>query len=207
MDEDSFSDTVDTTLRGKYVRVHSDVAAFEGWVNRIAPDRGSIVLYDATNTTTEESIGSVFLRTCEAVEILRPTKRIKFCALTDLNPYPHYQRPDPPSPERIQLAHRNNFAGGFPVVRENGTILAGHKYVAAADAAGLEHIPAEIVAVSDEQAAELFRLAHDGDEINTDAASGSGSDVSEQTTSDDGGTDSTHENSDDDDDDDPVYGY
>lgn len=192
--DNSFTETVDETLRGKYVRVHSDIGAFEGWADRIAPDGGSIVLHDATNTTTEESIGSVFLRSCAAVEVLRPTKHIEFCAISDLNPYPHYEPTAPPAPETIGLAYRNQFPGEFPVVRENATIITGHEYVAAADVAGLERIPVEVIAVNDKQAAELFHLAHDEQEINTTQASDPESDESEQTTSSD-------------DDDGPVYGY
>ena len=194
--DDSFTDTVDETLRGKYVRVHSDVGVFEGWAYKIAPDGGSIVLHDVTNTTTEDSIGSVFLRSCAAVEVLRPTKHIEFVTISDLTPYPQYEPTAPPAPETIRMAYRNQFPGEFPVVRENATILTGHEYVAAAEVAGLERIPVEVLAVSDKQAAELFRLAHDEQEINTVRASDTESDESKQTT-----------NNDDDDDSGPVYGY
>lgn len=192
--DNSFTDTVDGTLRGKYVRVHSDVGVFEGWADRITPDRGSIVLHDGTNLTTEESIGSVFVRSCEAVEVLRPTKHIEFCAISDLDPYPQYEPPAPPAPELVQLAYRNQFPGEFPVVRENATILSGHEYVAAAEVAGLERIPVEVIAVSDTQAAELFRLAHDDQEISNAEAPATESGGSERPTSDD------EEKG-------PVYGY
>jgi ParB family chromosome partitioning protein len=198
---DSFTDTVEETLRGKYVRVHSDVGVFEGWADRIAPERGSIVLHDATNTTVEESIGSVFLHTCAAVEVLRPAKRVEFCAISDLNPYPDYDPDARPTPETIRRAYRNQFPGEFPVVRENGTILTGHEYVAAADVAGLERIPVEMVAVSDTQAAELFRLAHDDESADDPDAS--------ERTSDDGDASDDEDESDDGDDEgsSSVYGY
>lgn len=201
--EDSFIDAVDGTLRGKYVRVHSEVGVFEGWADRTDPDRGSIVLHDATNTTTEESIGSVFLRTCTAVEVLRPAKRIEFCAVGDLDPNPDYELTEPPAREIIRRAYRNRFPGEFPVVRENGTILTGHEQVAAAEVAGLSHISVEMIAVDDEQAAELFRLAHGDGATGTEETADSGSDTSEGSTSDDG----TETEAPDDDNEGPVYGY
>jgi hypothetical protein len=201
--EDSFIHAVDGTLRGKYVRVHSEVGIFEGWADRTDPDRGSIVLHDATNTTTEESIGSVFLRTCTAVEVLRPAKRIEFCAVGDLDPHPDYELTEPPAREIIRRAYRNRFPGEFPVVRENGTILTGHEQVAAAEVAGLSHIPVEMIAVDDEQAAELFRLAHGDGATGTEETADSGADTSEGSTSDDG----TETEAPDDDSEGPVYGY
>lgn len=201
--DDSFIHAVDGTLRGKYVRVHSEVGVFEGWADRTDPDRGSIVLHDATNTTTEESIGSVFLRTCTAVEVLRPAKRIEFCAVGDLDPHPDYELTEPPAREIIRRAYRNRFPGEFPVVRENGTILTGHEQVAAAEVAGLSHISVEMIAVDDEQAAELFRLAHGDGATGTEETADSGADTSEGSTSDDG----TETEASDDDNEGPVYGY
>ena len=201
--DNSFIDAVDGTLRGKYVRAHSEVGVFEGWADRTDPDRGSIVLHDATNTTREESIGSVFLRTCTAVEVLRPAKRIEFCAVGDLNPYPEYELTEPPARETIRRAYRDQFPGEFPVVRENGTILTGHDQVAAAEVAGLSHIPVEMIAVDDEQAAELFRLAHGNGATGTTEASDSESDATEETASDDG----TETGASDEHDEGPVYGY
>lgn len=204
--DDSFSTAVGETLRGKYVRAHSEVGVFEGWADRTDPDRGSIVLHDATNTTTEESIGSVFLPTCTAVEVLRPTKRVEFCAVGDLNPHPEFELTEPPASEVIRQAYRNQFPGEFPVVRENGTIITGHEQVAAAEVADLDRIPVEMIAVDDEQAAELFRLAQGGEMGNTPTTSESGADTTEQTASDDT-ENGTETEAPDDDDAGPVYGY
>lgn len=195
--DSAFTDTVDETLRGKYVRVHSDVGVHEGWADRIAPDRGSIVLRDAANITAEESVGSVFLRSSEAVEVLRPAKRIQFSGLADLDPYPHYESADSPNSEIVHQTRENQFPGEFPVVRENGTILNGHEYVAAAERAGLDRIPVEVIAVTDKQAAELFQLAHDDQEVSTAGGKDTESDESERTAT----------NDDDDDDDGPAFGY
>jgi ParB family chromosome partitioning protein len=202
--DDSFSNAVDETLRGNYVRVHSEVGVFEGWAGRTDPDRGSVVLHDAANTTTEESIGSVFLPTCTAVEVLRPTKRIEFCAVDDLNPHPEYELTEPPTAETIRQAYRNQFPGAFPVVRENGTMITGHKQVAAAEVAGLSRIPVEMIAVDDEQAAELFRIAHGDDTREASESGESESDASERIESDD--TEAESETTDDDAEG-PVYGY
>lgn len=202
--DDSFINVVGETLRGKYVRVHSEVGVFEGWADRTDPDRGSIVLHDATNTTTEESIGSVFLPTCAAVEVLRPAKRIEFCAVGDLKPHPEYELVEPPAPETIRQAYRNQFPGEFPIVRENGTIITGHEQVAAAEVAGLSRIAVEMIAVDDEQAAELFRLAHNDEVKSTAESNDSESDASEQAASEDN---KAQAETADDDDEGPVYGY
>jgi hypothetical protein len=201
MREASFADTAEQALRGKHVRVHSDVGIFEGWVDRIAPDRGSIILYDATNTTTEESIGSIFLRTCEAVEVLRPAKRIEFCATTDLTPYPEYDTGERPAAELVRRACRNQSPGEFPLVRESGTVLNGYEYVAAADVAGLEHIPVEMIDVSDTQAAELFRLGDDSERAAPSEDGDSQSDADQPSTA----SNDTKSNTDDEDS--AVYGY
>lgn len=155
-----FNTTLDWALRGKYARVHTDTGVFEGWVDRVHHNRGSVVLHDATNTTTEESLGSVFIRVCEVIEVLTPKKRIEFISLEDLSPYPEYDIDFRPKDEIVRQCYRNQFPGSFPVVRENGTIINGHKRVAAAEIAGLEQLPVEMISVTDQQAADLFRVAH-----------------------------------------------
>lgn len=169
MTDSSFNDTLDRALRGKYVRVHTETGVFEGWVDRVHGNRGSVVLHDATNTTTDESLGSVFIRVCEAVEVLKPRKRIEFVPLEELSPYPEYDIDFTPEDGIIRRCYRNQFPGSFPVVRENGTILDGHKRVAAAEIAGLERLPVEVIAVTDQQAADLFRVAHRDDAETADA--------------------------------------
>jgi ParB-like nuclease domain. len=190
MTNTSFNDTLDRALRGKYVRVHTETGVFEGWVDRVQHDRGSVVLRDATNTTTDESLGSVFIRVCEAVEVLKPRKRIEFVPLEELSPYPEYDIEFTPEDDIIRRCYRNQFPGSFPVVRENGTILDGHKRVAAAEIAGLERLPVEVIAVTDQQAADLFRVAHrdDAERADTptesDAVTADGTDDTERETED-----------------------
>ncbi|WP_299237195.1 chromosome partitioning protein ParB [Natronomonas sp.] len=160
MSTDRFGDALEGALRGKYARVHTDAGTFEGWVDRVRRDRGSVVLRDATNTTTDESLGSVFVRACDVVEVLKPTRRIEFVALEELSPYPEYDAGFGLDDDVIGQYYRNRFPEGFPVVRDNGTILDGHKRAAAAEAAGLDHLAVEVLSVTDQQAAELFRVAH-----------------------------------------------
>lgn len=208
MSNNPFNDTLDGALRGKYVRVHTDAGVFEGWVARIHHDRGSVVLHDATNTTTEESLGSVFIRVCEVVEVLKPKKRVEFRSLDDLYTYPDHDIDLPPKDDIIRLCYRNQFPGSFPVVRENGTIINGHKRVAAAEMAGLEQLPVEVISVTDQQAAELFRVAHRSDDTSTEADRDE--DTSAQTrsaesdTADNGDEQKTEQESDDSG---PAFGY
>lgn len=203
MSNNPFDDTLDRALRGKYVRVHTEAGTFEGWADRVHHDRGSVVLHDATNTTTEESLGSVFIRACEVVEVLKPKRRIEFVALEDLSPYPEYDTDFTPDEDVIEQCYRTQFPGGFPVVRENGTILNGHKRVAAAEIAGLERLPVEVIAVTDQQAADLFRVAHRG-EIEAKAEPGTETDdtAAEEAT---GSAEETEVENDDDSD--IVFGY
>ena len=49
------------------------------------------------------------------------------------------------------------------MVRENGTIINGHKRVAAAGIAGLEQLPVEMSSVTDQQATDLVYIAHRDD--------------------------------------------
>ena len=203
MSNNPFNDTLDWALRGKYVRVHTETGTFEGWADRVHHNRGSVVLHDATNTTTEESLGSVFIRVCGVVEVLKPKKRIEFVPLKDLSPYPEYDIDFTPDDDVIRQCYRNQFPGSFPVVRENGTILNGHKRVAAAEIAGLERLPVEVIAVTDQQAADLFRIAHRG-EIEAEAETGTETEdtATEEAT---GSAEETGVESDDDSD--IVFGY
>lgn len=174
MSTDRFGDALEGALRGKYARVHTDAGTFEGWVDRVRHDRGSVVLRDATNTTTDESLGSVFVRACDVVEVLKPTRRIEFVALEELSPYPEYDAGFAIDDDVVGQYYRNRFPEGFPVVRDNGTILDGHKRVAAAEAAGLDHLAVEVLSVTDQQAAELFRVAHRAGSDDDDEAEAEG---------------------------------
>lgn len=207
MSNNPFNDTLDWALRGKYVRVHTDTGVFEGWVDRVHHNRGSIVLHDATNTTTEESLGSVFIRVCEVVEVLRPKKRIEFVSLEELSPYPEYDIDFTPEDDIIRQCYRNQFPGSFPVVRENGTIINGHKRIAAAEIAGVEHLPVEVISVTDQQAADLFRIAHRDEDEPVDATIEDGTDTSDGAESDTADVEDTQETEQDDDGSDVVFGY
>jgi ParB family chromosome partitioning protein len=78
-------------------------------------------------------------------------------------------------------------------VREDGTIINGHKRIKAARVAGLDHHPVEVIDVTDDQAAELFAVAHRSQLNNTsDGANDSedGPEDEEQDSSDDANSES-----------------
>lgn len=183
MSNNPFNDSLDWALQGKYARVYSSSDhVFEGWIERVHHKRGSIILHDAHDPNTGDDLGSVFVRTAEVVTVLQPKKRIEYRQIDSLTPYPEYDHEFEPKDRVMRSCYRNQFAGGFPVIREDGTILNGHKRVAACEAVGLAQHPVEVVDVTDEQAAELFSLAHpdqtdphsddtNPDDTDTDAAS------------------------------------
>jgi len=159
MTSNPFNQTLDWAVRGKYARVRAEGTVYEGWIERIHHGRGSVVMHDVT-TDDGETLGHVFVRTPETVEVLKPHKRIEFRRLGELTPHPDHDGAFTPSDDIIRRCYRNRYAGSFPVVREGGEILNGHKRVEAARLAGLERHPVEVVTVTDEQARELFQVAH-----------------------------------------------
>lgn len=160
MSENPFHNTLDTVLRGKRVRVATDAGTFVGWVERVNHSRGSVVLFDAENEDTGEELGAVYVRNPNVVVALTPSKRIEYRRLDELEPHHEYPGGVTPDDDVVRACRRAGYAGSFPVVRTDGTILNGHKRVRAAEVAGLEHHPVEVVDVTDEQARELFAIAH-----------------------------------------------
>ena len=160
MGRNPFNNELEWAVLGKYLRVYDGERTYEGWGVRMHHDKYSILLHSATNTTTGEQLGTVFVRDCEAFEVLRQRKHVEWRELDDLQPYPGYDFPFTPTDNMIRRCYRNNSAGGFPVVREDGTIINGHKRLRAAEVAGLDGHPVEVLNVTDEQAEELFRVAH-----------------------------------------------
>lgn len=159
MADNPFHDTLDWALQGKYARVVERNRTYEGWIERVHHNRGSVVMHDVTVNDTE-TFGSVFIRTPDIVEILKPKKRIEWRDLDELQAFPNHDLDFTPSDNIIRACYRNKYAKSFPVVRENGTIINGHKRIEAARVAGLERHPVEIIDVTDEQAEELFTVAH-----------------------------------------------
>ncbi len=160
MPQNPFNQTLDWTVQGKYARVTDDDGrVFEGWVERVHHGRGSVVMHDVT-TGDDEQLGSVFVRLPGTIEVLKPRRRIEWQSLDELSPHPAHDGAFTPADATIRRCYRNQYAGSFPVVRENGTIINGHKRVAAARLAGLTHHPAEVINVTDDQARELFTIAH-----------------------------------------------
>ncbi|WP_284009535.1 ParB N-terminal domain-containing protein [Haloarcula pelagica] len=170
-----FNDALDWALQGKRVRVHTDHGVLEGWVDRVHHSRGSLILHDCYDESRDAEIGSAFVRTAQSVQVLKPRKRIEFRAVDGLEPHPAHPDDFEPKDAVLRRCYRNQFAGSYPVVREDGTIINGHKRVAAARLAGMDKHPVEVVDVTDDQADELFALAHRGTELE-EAALANGAD-------------------------------
>ena len=160
MSHNPFNDRLDWALQGKYVRVASALGTFEGWVEMVHHSRGSVILHDCVDIDSGEEVGSVFVRTPDTVLTLYPQKRIEYREVEELQPYPDHDLEFTPTDSMMRRCYRNRSMGAFPVVREDGTILNGHKRIAACRRVGLDQHPVEVVDVTDEQAAELFELAH-----------------------------------------------
>jgi hypothetical protein len=159
MSGNPFNETLDWALQGKYVRVRDEGRVYEGWLERVHHARGSVVLHDTT-TDEDEELGGVFIRDPGTVEVLYPNKRVEYRRLEKLTPFTEHPQDFEPKDAVIRSCYRNQYAGSFPVVRESGEIINGHKRVEAAKVAGLERHPVEVVDVTDEQALELYRVAH-----------------------------------------------
>jgi hypothetical protein len=158
--QNPFNQTLDWALQGKYVRLTADGVKYEGWVERVHHGRGSVVLHSVTKLATGENLGSLFVRNPGVVEVIKPRRRIEYRRLEELSEHPDHEGDYTPDEQVIRRCWRNQYAGSFPVVREDGTILNGHKRVAAARVAGLDSHAVEVVSVSDEVADELLALAH-----------------------------------------------
>lgn len=172
MPQNPFNRTLDWAVQGKYARVRDEGRTYQGWIDRVHHGRGSVVMHDVSTDDGEE-LGSVFVRNPAIVEVLKPKKRVEYRDLNELSPHPEHDGSFTPKDDVIQRCYRNKYAGSFPVVREDGTIINGHKRVAAARIAGLKRHPVEVIDVTDEQALELLELAHRGE-------SGGGNDESEE---------------------------
>lgn len=170
MTNNPFHDTLDWALQGKYARVFGDGRTYEGWIERVHHNRGSVVMHNVTVDDTEE-LGSVFIRTPDIVEVIKPKKRIEWREVNDLSPFPDHDLEFEPKDDIIRACYRNQYAKSFPVIRKDGTIINGHKRIKAARVAGLDRHPVEVIDVTDEQATELFAVAHRGQlEHTADAA-------------------------------------
>jgi len=162
MSRNPFDDTLDTALRGKRCRVESDAGTFVGWVDRVHHNHGSVVLFDATDEDTGETLGAVYVRDPDVIVAITPSKRIEYRRVDELAAHPEYPGGIEPKDDVVRACRRAGYAGSFPVVRTDGTILNGHKRIRAAEVAGLDYHPVEVVDVTDEQARELFKIAHRG---------------------------------------------
>lgn len=160
MSRNPFYQHLDWLVKGKYIRVRADKHTYCGWGAIANHNDGSIILHDAVNEDTNTEVGSVFLHSCESIEVIKPTKKIEMRRLKDLKPYPAHNTEFSSDDEVMRRSYRNKSTGSYPVIRENGTIINGHKRINSAIKAGLSHHPVEVINVSDDEAEELFKLAH-----------------------------------------------
>ena len=86
MTNNPFHHTLDWALQGKYARVVAAERTYEGWVERVHHSRGSVVMHTVTVDGTEE-LGSVFVRTPDVVEVIKPQKRVEWRAVDELQPF------------------------------------------------------------------------------------------------------------------------
>lgn len=154
-----FNDALDWAIQGKLCRVYANHGVYEGWVDKIHHSRGSVVMHGSIDEDGTE-YGSTFVRTVEGIDVIKPRKKIEYRDIEGLSPHPDHDIDFEPKDSIIRRCYRNQFAGGFPVVRTDGTIINGHKRIEACKMAGLKQHPVEVVDVSNEQAKELFRVAH-----------------------------------------------
>lgn len=182
-----FEDVLDWTLEGKKARVASKTGTYLGWIDRVHHGRGSVIMHDCQEVSGDAAVpvGSVFIRTPSEVVVMQPRKRIEYREISNLSPYPDHPQDFEPKDHIMRNCYRNQFAGGFPVVRESdGTIINGHKRIEAARRVGLDRHPVEVVSVTDEQAQELYELAHrdltSSDDSSSDEQAGNKSEGQEQ---------------------------
>jgi ParB family chromosome partitioning protein len=126
MTNNPFHDTLDWALQGKYARVVAEEKTYEGWIERVHHSRGSVVMHDVTVDDTE-SLGSVFIRTPDIVEVIKPKKRIEWHDIDELQPFPDHDLDFEPKDTIIRACYRNQYAKSFPVIQKDGTIINGHK--------------------------------------------------------------------------------
>lgn len=156
-----FNKRLDWSFRGKRAVVIDDRAVYCGWVSRIHHQNSSVILHDATIITGDIEVGSVYLRSVDNLIVIEPQMKIEYVELDKLKPSPHHGLHFEAKDDIIRMAYRDKWAGSFPIVRDNYEIINGHKRLYAAVKAGLTHHPVEIIEVTDKQAEELFRIAHD----------------------------------------------
>lgn len=183
MSGNPFNDHLDWAVKGKEVRVHTSHRVYEGWAEILHHQRGSIILHDAVvkrridaGLSEGEDVGSVFIRTPEQVEVIRPKKRIEQVELAFIVDSPFYDADFEATDHHTRMAYRNQYTGGFPVARiihrenepEHYELINGHKRVAAARRAGMDAHPVEVIDVDDATAKELVALAHSEEETTGD---------------------------------------
>lgn len=161
MSRNPFYDALDWAVQGKRVRVHVDGLTYEGWCDIVNHNDMSVVLHSAYREDNSFRDGSVVLRQCDRIEVLAQNKDIEMRQISNLTPYIEHDDDFDTSEDMLRRCYRNRSTGSFPVVTQNDVILNGHKRLETAQSAGLTQHAVEVVNVTDEQARELFELAHE----------------------------------------------
>ncbi|WP_175507139.1 ParB N-terminal domain-containing protein [Halostagnicola kamekurae] len=145
---------------------------YEGYVEMVHHNRGSVIMHNCRELTEGQKVGSVFVRIVDEIIQLESHKEIQ-----ELNPErvansPHYEAKIIPRDYHMRLAYRNGYTGSFPVARklekdhprfdpsQQYELVNGHKRVAAMKRVGLQKHPFEVIQCTDEEAKELYELAH-----------------------------------------------
>jgi len=159
MTSNPFNRSLDNALKGTLARVADGNRTYTGWIERVHHGRGSVLLHDV-ETTDGEELDCVFVRSPGTIAVLSRGKTIADWPLAELHSFALHDSDFTLTDDFITECARRKFAGSFPLVRDDGTIIDGHKRVAAARRAGLASHPVEVMTLTDEQAEELYRLAH-----------------------------------------------
>lgn len=162
-----FNQTLDHTMRGKYVEVEEQNGTeYHGWLARIHHNRGSVLLHDATEPDSGRQLGTVFVRIAHAIRVLGPRKTIEYAPVCEIHESPYYNGETETVASHKRGAYRDGFTESFPVVRPHPEcpaeyeLINGHKRISACREVGCTHHPVEVVSATDAEARELVRLEH-----------------------------------------------
>lgn len=158
-----FNHAVDNALRGQKVQVRDrDGHTHIGWLERVHHQDGDVLLRGAERPRKNNGPngGPVWIREVVEVFAVDPHSRVEERAVEDLSPHPLNGDVEDIDRPFLHDVVRDSFAGSFPVVRENGTIINGHRRIEACRQAGVETHPVEVVDVTDQEAALRYTLAH-----------------------------------------------
>lgn len=167
----NFRSAATSHLRGERVRVVSnDGQVVIGWLEQFDADSRHALLRDATlEDGYERDRGTVFVSHADTVEQLDDDARIERIALEHVSPSPFHVREFDPAENALYVdeVRRAGWADSFPVVRpipvpsgDSYEIVEGHKRLWAAERAGFDTHPVEVVELDNWEAAKVFIFDH-----------------------------------------------